>query len=568
MNQKIVIAAAAIGAVAVAAMLVFGIDRATSDTELLSHVPADTVFYSGVTDPALARDSTRLGADIGGSLAPIMERPGDLERITNRSGAAAGMLAGIYSEYLTGLAEDDNALKRFGIAADSPSAVYLIGAIPVMRIGSADDEQFWRRIDAIEERSAAEARTEKRDAIRLRRYAFDSEGGKTLELVLANRNDTVIVTLSGAGVGEDTLAMALGEKRPASSLGDTNRLQDLASKHGTIPGTGGFLDHKRLAAGLTGADDSRFATTFERLMTTFAADDTAIGTIQSEACRQDARAIASQWPYTALGLTRVDTEAEEFVTRAAVATRDSELADTLQGLRGHIPEPVANKPLAELGIGIDANQFAPTVQKLAQRFTEANFQCPSLQQAQQQVRNQPLSQLGMVSAMVGDLRGAALAINDITATGQQAMAFDVDAVTEIATAEPASLWQFIQSSTGQPADKSPQAGGEPVAVELPPTVPLNLRVAIRDNALVGLTGKAEMEEAAGEADLEPNGVLSLRYDYGEAMATAKEFNAGATLGEELPDSSVTESVDLYIDAHLDITPSAIQFDLGYSRSSE
>jgi hypothetical protein len=561
MYRKLIVSALGISAIAAAGLLILD-TGGPQDRDLLRHVPADTVFYNGYSDPNLPLAEL---VDMWGPMGKMSRQQAqaiDPSAATEQAGPAGGVMAGLYKQYLISMAEDEYPLKRFGISRENVAATYAVGALPVMRVSLGDPEAFWQRLDAIEETAGVDAANGKQ-----RRYAFDTESDqRQLDLLVTSNDGYAILTLAGSGIDDSAIDLAVGASRPETSLDDSGRLDELAQRHGTLPAATGFLDHQALAAGLTGASDDRFASMLAQLVTTWGGDDAGLGAIRNNACQQDFATIAEQWPYTSVGITRLDTNTRELGTRVSMAVPDDGLRSKLTGLRGHIPDPVDKRPIAGLGLGLRGDSFASTVQDLARAFTGSDFQCKPLQQAQRQLRNQPLNQLGMATAMISDVRGIAAAITDLQQGRTGPLPVQPSAVVEVATPKPTALWQFAQQSLGLPADTRPEAGGDPVSVDMPMVRGINLRVAIRDNALVALTGNAELDAAAGESDTEPNGVMSLRYDYGRiAAAIAEQVPGNAAT---LPEQEVLEAIDVYYDMRLDITDQGLQMDMDIAPAPE
>lgn len=558
MYRSIIAVAIVVVALASAGLLFLGPGE-EPDRALLAHVPAGTVFYSGYTDPSLPLAEA---SDMWGPLDRVGAAAGDKidpAEAADEGGPAAGMLAGLYRSYLSSVAEDEHPLARFGVSSDNIAAAYAVGALPVLRISMADTQAFWHRIDAIEAMSRIEASSEPLSQGKQRRYPFKTGGTEgELDLVIAANNGYAIVTLAGSGFNDKAVALALGESQPEQSLRDTGRLDELAKRHGTLPTATGFIDHQALAAALTGASNDRFATMLARLLNAWGVNNAVLTTLRNPACQQDLGAIAEQWPYTSFGITRLDTNTRELGTRTNVAIADEALRSRLDALRGHIPEPVAGRPIAGAGLGLNAETLARTVQKLARDFTGSDFQCPPLRAAQRAIGNQPLNQLGMATAMISDVRGISAAVTDLAHGRTGSLPFRADAVIEIATPKPTALWQFAQQSLGLPVDKRPQAGGDPVRIDLPMVAGMELKVAIRDNALLVVTGDARLDGAAGESDTEPNGILQLRYDYGRMTSAIMDRIPGN--GRSLPDRARLERIDAYYDMRIDTDDHGLRLD--------
>lgn len=530
---------------------------------LLSDVPADTVAFIGYNEPVPLETLTSI---LPGGYPGLEAMPPaadmDPEAATREAGPAAGVLAALGREYLASLGEDDYPLQRFGIGDGLAFGVYAVRALPVLRLGIDDREAFHGVLDRAEAAAGVQGTPFEQGDARGRRYTIPTrDEGTALDLVVATHRGFAVFTLAGTGIDEASLATALGTATPGRSLADSGRIADLAKRYGTTPGTTGFIDHEALVAGLTGAEDSRLAAMLGEIASAWgASDDYPLPGLSDPACRKDARAIAAKWPHTVMGLTELDANTRRLGSRTVIAATDTALMNEIARLRGHIPNAMSGRPLAGLGLGLDVSQLVPVIQGLAQRFTQAPFECPAIRAAQQRLASQPLGQMGMFTAMIGDVRGISLALESLRPSQGGGAPVSGDGVIEIATGKPQVLWQMAQSSLGLPADQAPSMGGPAVDVPQAMAPDTRVRAALRENALVLLLGDSELTDAAGETDVEPNGVFSLRYDYGRAMALMSEHMDEAGADEKRMFRALGES-DLYYDLGMDITERGFRLDL-------
>lgn len=532
---------------------------AGSDTPLLAHVPAEAVLFSGYTADSLPITdlTTAWGelSDAGGS----DDLPSPATAAEN-DGAAAGMLTGMYRAYLEDFHDGKTLLDSFGRAPGGAVGVYTVGSLPVMRVDLADKQRFWQRIDRIEADAGIKPKATDGSAARSRRYAFKTDADNTeVSLLVATHRGDAVVTVTGAAVPSDAIALALGETMPERSLADSGKLERLAKRYGTQAGATGFIDHEALIGGLTGASESRFARMLAHVDPQ--GSETASELFTNKACREDARAIAAMWPHTVFGITEVDSDAQRVGGRLALGIDDDQVLKALTQMRGRIPEPTSKETVLDLGLGLRLQNVAMSVQQLSDRFTGADFGCPRLKRSQQRLTNQGLGRLEMVTRMVGDIRGVGLAVMALK-PGSGMSPVGGDAIVEIATPDPESLWRTANSMIGLKAENQPEPGGSAVAVSGlgAPGVP-TLRVALRDNALVVLVGDAQLDHAAGETELEANGMMRLRYS-GPALGQAiQDSGVSRRAGSEAQQALASvRGTNLRYDMSLDIASNGIHFD--------
>ncbi|HKJ94028.1 MAG TPA: hypothetical protein VKA32_00195 [Gammaproteobacteria bacterium] len=533
----------------------------TDPASLLAMVPADTVFYSGYSkpfDPQPYLDAWHVAFPLGDKMNDAF----DPKRATDEGGAALGVLAALERMNLKQMSEGKRTATYFGASKETVFAAYAVGALPVLRYRLADQETFWKRVDAAEKEAGVSVKpTDDGDAT-VRRYPFKAHTDDgNLQLVLATRDGYAIATLDGPGIDADHLEMALGNSLPKRSLADSDRLQTIAKRVGTEPWATGFIDHEAVVAGLTGDEGSDFGRMLDNITTAWGADKDLFASLREPACRDDARAIAALWPRTVFGITHLDEDKAEIDSRIAVESTDSDLMAEIMRLRGHIPTVSETRPPLGLGLGLNLSEVVPVMQSLLARFSKATFKCPPLVQAQQQAMKQNVAQLGMFTAMVGDVKGVGAAFSAIKGVDDPAQ-ISGTATVEVATDKPDTLWQLMQGMLGLPADQAPKAGGAPVEVPGALTQGRQVRAAIRDNALVFLIGDASLTGAAGEDNVDPNGLLSFDYDLGRmasTIAAASKAHNGPAEGEEV--AKALNHMDLVYSGRVDASKNGFHMDI-------
>src|SRR5699024_7972615 len=131
-----------------------------------------------------------------------------------------------------------------------------------------------------------------------------------------------------------------------------------------------FINHEAIVAALTGAPNSVAGQMLDTLGV-----DQALTLLRNPACREDARALISNWPLTALGITGRSVEdgvgsvSERIVSRVT----DPSLMALLGDLRGHVPTALLNgerKPMFSVALALNMDNLAMTAMTLQPRFVE------------------------------------------------------------------------------------------------------------------------------------------------------------------------------------------------------
>jgi hypothetical protein len=486
--------------------------KAQSD-DALAYVPADTPFFFG----SLQRHdwSAWLRAMPGLNLAPAPEAMAELQEALGEGGAAGGLFFGLYSLYLELIQDPATMSQRFGVRDDELATMYAIGLVPVVRQPLADPAVFLTTLDEAELRGKVSHQVGQFQGEILRRYDFGE--GSPFDLIVLVRDDVAIFTLDMPIERDAVLALALGLEKPAQSLADTSLAQEVAKRHGLAPAAVGFINHKSLMAGLTGADASLLA----RMLGALDEDvGEPLAALRTAGCRRDLQALARQWPMTALGYTRIDAAAGIVDSKLVFAADDERQMREVRKLQGHVPvfRQGQTAPLLAAALGLDVDALAPVVQGLWKQFTTADYQCEFLQAWQQQARQQNPALLALATTMISGVRGVGAAVYDVQ-LDENVQPESMRAILTVTADDPAALLSRLQMLN--PALAAVRIPADGSAVRLPPMFEFMppLMVAIRGPHIVIYAGPALddiLQALAGES-LQANALWWMRVDYARLM---------------------------------------------------
>ncbi|WP_018718847.1 hypothetical protein [Arhodomonas aquaeolei] len=521
--------------------------------DLLAYVPADSDYYLGYSEPY----------DVAGYLSHwqgVLNRANAREELpspaeaTEAGGPGAGMIMALLEQtYLDADAETPGA--SIGLDDGGVSGFYEVAGLPVLRYRLDDVDTFKAALDAAQKRAGVTPAASTGENVR--RYPFAGKGDATPPaLLIAVRDGDAVFTLAVAGM-EDALPKALGETLPGESMADSGRLEKLAETYGTLPWATGYIDHRALASAVTGTGDGGTAALVKSIARAYGEEPPEL----EAGCVADMNAVVDVWPRSVLGVSELDPDTGAARVRWVTDIADGDLRSTLKRLRGHIPS-AAQGSLASAGLGLDISSVVPVMQTLANRFKSTQWQCPQMQQLQQQVNTQQLSQMGMLTAMLGDVRGATLTLLDGPAEKGRIPTGTLD----IATSRPGALWQVIQGFIG--TNVQPEVGGEPVSIDHPMVSGKDVRVALRDGRFTVLAGQDAAVPDSG-ADLAANGILDLRYNP-SALSGALMSDLEAVPGDQAEIDEVRDqlkAMDIDQEIMLDITDQGLLLDVAATPGS-
>ncbi|RFA27003.1 hypothetical protein CAI21_15740 [Alkalilimnicola ehrlichii] len=523
--KKLLLGGALVAAGVAAAVVVLdgGSDQAPSaGNPLLAYVPDDTLFFVGGLEPYHAAGYFDAFGPLG------LEMPGDirsqeLEALRGEDlPAGAKILLGFYFELMMGSEAASDPLSAFGLGDSFNSVVYTVGGAPVLRTELADSTVFEAALDRIEANVGVSPQATEFEGVTYRRYAlFEETEADQLFVGISAHNDVATFFLDGEIIGGDEVrSLALGLARPEQSLADGTRLTDLVKRHGFLPSSFGYLDHREIIRGITDPEGNRFG----QLLTTLMADanDPEFDMLRSEACRDDLMAIANNWPQTSFGYTRLDYgTAPAIDSKLIIESRDSETMSALSSLRGHVPAYLQQEEMAGsfgLALAINSEQLTPFIQTTWRRITQAEYSCPMLLDMQADLRAQNPAMLGMFTAMLGGLQGVSVSLFDVelapAAFGQMPEVTQLSGLVTISAKDPNALLMSAGMIPGFGSLQLP-ADGSAIPLPLPMMGNTQPMLALRGQHIVLYSGeRAEpVAQALSNEALEANGFMAFDLDY-------------------------------------------------------
>ncbi|NOZ54846.1 MAG: hypothetical protein GXP08_17210 [Gammaproteobacteria bacterium] len=536
--------------------------------EILSYVPADTLFFFGGLESALLKDTLDVYTAGYGWLSDI-----DFSNILNEeqlahASPAEKMLAGLFSEYALLLQDIPNATKNLGIGAKLDSAVYTVGAIPVLRFKLADTSvfnAFIRRAEQAAHVTPVQGKLSGTNGnIAFSSYSFDRASitkPTETKLIIAVNNNYAIITL--ATPLEEPIARntIMGIDKPDSSLATTSLLSEIKTKYNFHPAYLGYINHQEIMNGVTASNSNDFSRMLDVLLQLI--DEYKTGTagtettkknatmnskplenIRTAECRAELMAIADLWPRTVFGYTdfSVDTSPKKFTASLIIESLDSEFLQDLKSLRGFIPaiiRQISDKLLIGFGLGINIDALMPFLTKTLQSFAQSTYKCELLSNTQQLLANaNPTMAVGMMTGMAAGLQGISASIlaldgsMNFSASGSMPNIKSIDALVTISSTNPQGIIMLAANFMGDmPALNIPTDG---TPIDLPVPLPLpdgnTAKIAIKGKHLVAYVGD-KAEQAANQLaseTLQPKGLLALSMDLGKYMkliAKSAEQNA-------------------------------------------
>ena len=499
-----------------------------ASASMLEFVPEDTVIFAGGLEPLPTRALLEWNMKYFGlpqdlDLAAMMHE--DLE-IEPESPEGLRMVMQIWQESFALMTAPDVAaeLENWGYGEQGRFVFYTVGLAPVYRSELKDPAKFKQKIAKMQSNAKIKPITKTLGTAKYRRYPLATESGPAL-IVGVDGSDAIFAVDLGVD-SEETLALALGQKKPAKSL-NPERLQALQKKYQLAPSVLGYLDHRRLIAGLTHQDSTRMV----KMLQAFAEQSKeltgALAELQSAGCRDELAQIGKTWPQSVFGYTEFDLETQpsRMGSLMVLENTDEELLEELQSLRGFVPDYEKAQPgIISLAVGLNLEKFIPFLTRMHDRISQQEYQCSVLKQFQQGMQGGLMPLTMMASMAPPGLRGAAVSLFSLEleqppVPGAPPQPKNLDALVTLSAQEPAKLLQAFAGMMPALAEFKLPADGTPVEVPLPPEPPLPVTplAAVNGPHLSLYAGEkaADIAKTLGKAALDSSpGIMSMEMDYG------------------------------------------------------
>ncbi len=382
----------------------------SSANPLLRYVPADTPYVmanlepvpANVVDAHLQRMQPFLD-HMQTQLADfrVEVRSGDTEFDSDEAQAVAEAV----------LEEFDGKLNRagmesLGLSLESVSAVYGNGLFPVMRLGLGDAEKFRAMIARVETKSGQSIpeRT-------FRDTAFwrAGEDDSPMALYVAILDDHVVLSTGPKALEDEFLPGLLALETPSESLATSGALARLNRDKGFAPYGSGYVDLARVADELFEADST--TATWMASMGEFDLSDV------DPACAREARLFTTFVPRLVAGTT--DVTADSVSMRYQVET-NALLGGQLERLVADVPAASSDPDrMVSASMSLQMGRVREFLLDSANAMAAVPFQCPQLQDLNEQVRQAAETLNQPMPPFIGNLKGFRAELSDIDATNPQ-----------------------------------------------------------------------------------------------------------------------------------------------------
>ncbi|CAH0535425.1 hypothetical protein VST7929_02998 [Vibrio stylophorae] len=382
--------------------------------QILSYVPADTVLFIGQFEPT---PSKALFNQYIHKLQTV-----DLEQfkqMLNHDVPAKGgqrFVVELANQLLENSHHTDQFMATLGLADETRSYFYLIGAQPVLKFEIEDAVAFAKFLDDAEEKSQYQHTKEVVGDTQVRRYAvYQGSQNDDLDLIIHLAPNMVTMTLESALLPSQ-LPMVLQQQAPTNSLLSSQRLEQIENQFALDSQSLGYIDHLGIVDALTGKTKNQLNQDIQTLVRHYGNEHDVqdFALIESTACQNELHAIFAKWPKTVMTFDYSDSQPIQSQARLIVESSHPTLAPYFQSMQGFIPSYTQQfHPLA-IGFGLDINAFMDFYDAYGQAVTTPKFSCAiaqSFQKGHAEIKaQQDFDKDTEALALFADLRGVAGAL--------------------------------------------------------------------------------------------------------------------------------------------------------------
>ncbi len=511
-----------------------------NSSNLLQYIPFDAPYAMASTKPMPSKLADKLEPTIDELLMAYQRvvRHALAEQLVKMaeeedSADDAEKLRGVVEEFLSLMSIDG--LRKAGVERDSAFAFYGNGIIPVLRFELSNVALFDATVERFEKRAETPLSIGELSG---KAYKFIDIGG--MHLIIATLDEQAVVTIVPASLEESQVALALGVKRPKTSLAKSKTLRDINKKYDFSEYLTGYFDTQRIAELFMGPASGLDRDVLNALDYT--------PPELSEKCRSEITAMAGIAPRMVFGYSTISTDMIE--------------SAMIIELRKDLAEGLASVPSAVPGLGLDPGgfmSFGVGLNMLALRnFYEARldaieaepYQCEMFADLQagaakgREALNQPLP------PVVYSFRGFVANITDIKgfdlANNKPPESIDAGVMVAIENAE--SLIAMAAMMDPQIAAMNLLPDGKPVRLELAQLAEIAddaFAALVSDSVAVSIGGGAEANSAGmlQAKSVSPAPFLSMSMDsaryytmMAEAMALGQQDESGHEVSPAMRDA--------------------------------
>lgn len=473
-------------ALAVAGLLLAACGHKDKDAPL-AFVPADTPYVIANLDvldestrkAILAQADAQLPLQVEqlkSAAADLADKDTDTARLVN------AVIAELDGKSIETFAQNT------GFDLKGRTALYGLGLAPVLRMEITDTKTFEAFVGRLETAYGKKFDSADVDGQAYRKHVSAESG---TQVILATVGKQAVAALLPADADKSLLRQALGLDRPAKSLQDDGRLEQLAKDKGYQPWAVGQLDLARALPLAASGKDPFFQALFKShaMEESRKTGEPVANQLNIPAsCETEASRIASRVPSASVGYTRLDANHQDLRWDINLA---SDITKAFAGVKVDLPGLGAQPSAAfDTTIALPMSILRPLLSEQAKAVEAKPFTCPVFADLNDSFAR--LAEATQQAAMppFGDLVGVRVAVDSYSLSDPDSPP-NVTGRLLIGSTNPAALFAMGKMASPLLAQTKLTADGKPVALPPESTAALGqpMALAMSDKSLAISVGK-------------------------------------------------------------------------------
>ncbi len=483
---------------------------------LLTHVPADTVFFSGNTELVNMADFPLISPSVFPETV-----------LTESQGQGEKAFAFLYQLFLdlqqTINASDTQSASslfqtQYGLSPIFAGVFYLQENSPVIKVWVADESTFLQTFERASRISGLNYQLKSYQQQSYRSYALEQD----LQLIVAFKNSpnspaTATLALIHKAINEQQLSLILGLSKPEQSLADTDKLSGIMQQNHYLPQAVSFVDFELLVQSLFKHNKT--------IGIDLAQENSALKEFRTAECQADLTTLIHYMPRLTGGYShfKYDGSQVDSKFKLLLELNNPNVMAELKSFRGFIPAYIRNgaeQNIVGMGLGLDLSQLSSMYFYISQAFKNTHFQCKPLLKMQKKIARTNPAMVALMTGVAEGIHGIAFAVQKMNVSQKP---FELSMIMSIAAENPLRVWQLLAGFNSATAGLTPSQTPQRISHPVLDAAGIPVSLAIKGQHLVLYSGQpaAQYAEALGQEKITGNGLIQETINYSELLKVIK-----------------------------------------------
>ncbi len=523
-----------------------------SVSSVLDFVPADTFIFSGGINPfPLKKYIDTVPAQTFSGQQPTEKELEQLKETLPQSDGTKLMFE-LYMQYLTEMHQNPNfIMDSLGLAGENSSVFYMVGLMPTIKIHLNAPDKFEAFIKKAEINADITGIEKNINGIIYKEYDMFNAPNSQLALLISVKDDFATITFSSALDTEDSVAIALGAKKPAKSLAGSNQIQSVIDRYQLANEYIFYFNLHTFFNSYYNNDVSLVSQMINKIPNTN---------------KQEMLALTKNLPGFFGGFRQLDLSENKIniYTVFAIEYRNKEMLAALKKMQGFIPSVLKSGDLVSgmlgFALGLDSSAASPNLLKIYENISSTEYQCEMIQAFHKELVQKDPNLIAAQSNIMPGLRGISMVIHKADMTDLQNVI--ADAMIVVSAEDPTTLFSTLAAMTPAMQNIQFPKDGEVIDLQLPLPLPPTIKpqLTLQGNHIILFNGEISKKSALDfkKETLNSDGLSSIYINYShffELLSKLSESYKGmlgpehqelVTLFETMKEINMTANINMYV----------------------